>query len=86
MAPKEQVKYDLFESRVDEGMLEWYRRRYSIPKEFILHTIEKKFRVHEPFLDWNKMVVYVDQLKGGLRFPLDPFVRDFLNRFNIALG
>ena len=31
-----------------------------------------------------KLVVYQDQLEGGLRFPLDLFVKLFLNRYNIA--
>ena len=58
MAPQEQVKYDIFKSRVDEDMLKWYRRRYNIPQDFILHTVENSFRAHGPFLDWHKMVVY----------------------------
>ena len=32
------------------------------------------------------MVIYQDQLEGGLRFPLDPFVKLFFNRYNIAHG
>ena len=46
----------------------------------------KNFRAHEPFLDMVKMVIYADQLEGGLRFPMDRFVKAFLNKFNIALG
>ena len=31
-----------------------------------------------------KFIVYQDQLEGGLRFSLDPFVKLFLNRYNIS--
>ena len=42
--------------------------------------------MHDPYTDDIKLVIYQDQLEGGLRFPLDPFVKLFLNRYNIALG
>ena len=58
MAPKEQVKYDVFESRVDEGELEWFRRRFNIPSEYILSCTDKK--MHEPYTDFEKLVVYKD--------------------------
>ena len=72
------MKFDLFESRIDESMLEWYRRRFGIPQEYLLHITNKK--AYEPYVDAVKIVVYQDQLEGGLRFPLDPFLRYFLNR------
>ena len=37
-------------------------------------------------MDEMKLVVYQDQLEGGLRFPLDLFVKLFLNRYNITPG
>ena len=83
MAPREQVKSDIFESRVDEGMLEWFRGRFCIPFEYSLYITDKK--AYEPYTDFKKLVVYQNQMKGGLRFPLDPFVKLFLNRYNIAL-
>ena len=46
-APREQVKFDIFESRVDEGMLEWFRQRFTIPSEYSLFVTDKK--VHEPY-------------------------------------
>ena len=52
----------------------------------MLHTVEKSFRAHEYFLDMVKMVVYANQLERGLRFPLDPFVKTFMNMFNITPG
>ena len=82
MTPREQVKSDVFESRVDEGMLEWFRQRFSIPSEYSLYVTDKK--AHEPYTDESRLVVYQDQLEGGLRFPLHPFVKLFLNRYNIA--
>ena len=65
-------------------MLEWFRRRFTIPIEYSLYTTDKK--AHESYTDEVKLVVYQDQLEGGLRFPLDPFVKLFLNRYNIAPG
>ena len=82
MAPREQVKYDIFEFKVDEGMLEWFRRKFTISQEYSLYTIDKK--AHEPYTDESRLVIYQDQLEGGLRFPLDHFVKLFLNRYNIA--
>ena len=55
-----------------------------IPLEYLLHTTDKK--MHEPYVDAVKIVVYQDQLEGGLRFPLDPFMKLFLNRYNITHG
>ena len=75
MAPRKQVKYDIFESRVDDGMLEWFRRRFSIPSDFTLSVTNKK--AHEPYTGFEKLVVYQDQMEGGLWFPLDPFVNYF---------
>ena len=84
MAPREQVKSDVFESRVSEKDLEWFRRRFHIPADYTLSATDKK--AHEPYTDFEQLVVYKDQMEGGLRFPLDPFVKSFLNRYNIALG
>ena len=42
-------------------------------------------KAHEPYTGFEKLVVYKDQMEGGLRFSLDPFVKLFLNRYNIAL-
>ena len=64
MAPREQVKSNIFESRVDEGMLEWFRRRFSIPSDYILSVTDKK--VHEPYTSFERLIVYQDQMKGGL--------------------
>ena len=84
IAPKEQVKSDIFESRVDDSMLEWFRRRFSISSDYTLSVTDKK--VYEPYTSFEKLVVYQDQLEGGLRFSLDPFVKLFLNRYNITPG
>ena len=43
-------------------------------------------KVHEPYSGFEKLVVYKDQMEGGLRFPLDSFLKLFLNRYNIAPG
>ena len=58
MAPREQVKYGIFESRVDEGMLEWFRHRFSIPYDYTLSVTDKK--ANEPYTGFKKLVVYQD--------------------------
>ena len=49
-----------------------------------MYTTDEK--TYEPYTNDIKLVVYQDQFKGGIRFPLDPFLKLFLNRYNIALG
>ena len=82
--PREQVKSDIFESRVGEGELEWFRWRFNIPSDYILSVTDKN--AHEPYTSFETLVVYKDQMESGLRFPLDPFVKLFLNRYNITPG
>ena len=78
------MKSNIFESKVDEGILEWFRRRFTIPSEYSMYVTDKK--AHEPYTDEVKFIVYQDQLESGLRFSLDPFVKLFLNKYNIAPG
>ena len=56
MAPREQVKSDIFDFRVDEEMLEWFRRRFCIPSKYVLSVTDKK--AHEPYTGFEKLVVY----------------------------
>ena len=84
MAPREQVKSDIFRSKVDLSMLDWFRRRFDIPSEYILQITKDK--AHESCSSGKGVVVYQDQLEAGLRFPLDPFVKLFLNAYGIAPG
>ena len=60
MAPREQVKSDIFESIVDEGMLEWFRRRFSISFDYTLSVTDKK--AHETYTGFEKLVVYQNQM------------------------
>ena len=78
------MKSDIFDFRVDEGILEWFKRWFNIPSSYTFSVTDKK--AHEPYTDFEKLVVYKDQMEGGLRFPLDPFVKLFLNRCNITPG
>ena len=84
MAPREQVKSNIFESIVSEKDLDCFRRRFHIPAEYTMSVTNKK--AHEPYTGFEKLVVYKNQMKGGLRFTLDPFVKLFLNRYNITPG
>ena len=58
MAPREQVKSDVFESRVNEKDLDWFRRRFHIPADYTLRVTDKK--AHEPYTGFEKLVVYKD--------------------------
>ena len=58
MAPREQVKSDIFESRVDEGILEWFRSRFYIPSDYTLSVTDKK--AYEPYTGFEKLVMYQD--------------------------
>ena len=58
MAPREQVKSNIFESRVDKGMLEWFRHRLCIPSDYSLCVTDTK--AHEPYTGFEKLVVYQD--------------------------
>ena len=58
MALREQVKSDIFESRVDEAMIEWFRRRFSIPSDYTLSVTDKK--AYEPYTGFEKLVMYQD--------------------------
>ena len=50
----------MFESRVGEGELEWFRQRFNIPSDYTLSITDKK--AHEPYTDFEKLVVYKDQI------------------------
>ena len=52
------MKSDIFESKVYEGMLEWFRHRFCIPSSYTLSVTDKK--AHEPYTDFKKLVVYKD--------------------------
>ena len=75
---------DVLESRVGEEELEWFRRRFNIPADYTLSVTDKK--MHEPYTSFEKLVVYKNQMEGGFQFSLYPFVKLFLNRYNIAPG
>ena len=67
-----------------KGELEWFRRRFNIPSDYTLSVTDKK--AHESYTSFEKLVVYKDQMEGGLRFFLYPFVKLFLNKYNIDAG
>ena len=62
MAPREQVKSDVFESRVSEGDLDWFRQRFHIPADYTLSVIDKK--AHEPYTGFEK-AGSLQELNGG---------------------
>ena len=67
MAPREQVKSDVFESRVSEKDLRWFRRRFQIPADYTLRVTDKK--AHEPYTGSERLVVYKDQMEVDFGSP-----------------
>ena len=63
--------------------------KYNIPKEYQLFTAVSHIRAHHnPNKEGNRnrIVIYVDQLEGGLRFSFDLFLKLFFRAYNIALS
>ena len=52
MALREQVKSDVFESRVSDKDLDWLRRRFHILAEYTLSVTDKK--AHGPYTGFEK--------------------------------
>ena len=57
---------------------------YHIPKEYEL-SIPKGLRGNS-ILEGLYMVIYEDFLKIGLRFPLHPFVMNFLKMYGVTMS
>ena len=58
------MKSDMFESRVGEGDLEWFKRRFNISSDYTLSVNDKK--AHELYTSFEKLVVYKDQMEGKI--------------------
>ena len=65
----------------------FYAVLYRIPSKFEMFQVKKKFRAHHPSQKENDIIaIYNDQLEGELCFPLDSFIKEFLNAYKITQG
>ena len=89
MAPRQPLDASEFPPHLTKENLRPLRSLYHIPTEFKIYPAKSSFRAHH---DPNKkgektrLVIYVDQLEGGLRFPLDPIVIRFFQAYAIVPG
>ena len=89
MAPRQPLDASEFPPHLSKESLRPLRKLYHIPTEFKIYPAKNNFRAHhDPNKEGEKtrLVVYVDQLEGGLRFSLDSFVIRFFQAYAIAPG
>ena len=89
MAPRLPLDPSRFPPQLHKGVICLFQNKYQIPKIFKLYEAQSHFRAHHnpnKENNHNKLVIYVDQLEGGLYFPINPFIKDFFRAYGIALG
>lgn len=75
---------DTIRSEIRPGELEWIRTAYHIPKTVEIALPPPEFKATRPPVGW--WCCYEDQLKGGLRFPLHPFLLRVLNYYKVPIA
>lgn len=78
------VATDELPSQIREGELERLRVTFHIPTNVEIRVPGADFRASRPPVGWR--CCFEDQLKGGLRFPIHPFICEVLNYFRIPLA
>lgn len=78
------VSTDTVRSEIRPGELERIRIAYHIPKTVEIAVPTYEFRATRPPVGW--WCCYEDQMKGGLRFPLHPFLLRLLNHYKVPLA
>lgn len=71
-------------SELREGELERLKVAFYIPEDVVVRVPGPDWKASRPPVGW--LCVFEDQLKGGLRFPVPPFVCEVLNFFRIPLA
>ena len=87
MAPIQPLDASEFPPLISKGFIRQVRATFEIPPSLKLFQARDSFRPHRnpnKYGKNNKLFIYVDQLEGGLRFPLDPFVKQFSQAYAIA--
>ena len=77
MAPRPPLGPSEFAPSLSKGVIVKLRKKYNIPIEYKFFQATNHVRAHhnlERYKKRNRIVIYLDQLEGGLRFPLDPFL------------
>uniref|UniRef100_A0A2N9I0S5 Uncharacterized protein n=1 Tax=Fagus sylvatica TaxID=28930 RepID=A0A2N9I0S5_FAGSY len=69
---------------VDNDGLDGYRRKYQIPEDVVLRTPESDEVACSS--RYGDVAFYEADLKAGIRFPLQPLMRELLDRLNLAPG
>jgi hypothetical protein len=71
-------------SIVDVEGLEKYRRRYQIPDNVVLQIPDPDERAC--LSKYGDMAFYKANFRAGFRFPMQPFMRELLDRLNLSPG
>ena len=69
---------------VDVEGLDKYRRRYQIPKDIVLRIPESNEVACSS--KYGDVAFYEADFNAGVRFPLQPLMRELLDRLNLAPG
>ena len=72
-------------SRVTQDDIDRMRRRYQIPDDVVLRIPDSDERACCPKYEGD-VAFYEADLRAGLRFPVQPFVRELLDFLGLALG
>ena len=89
MAPRLPLDPSEFPPKLPEEVIQKCRKKYYIPKKYKFFQATSHIRAHHnPNKNGKKksIIIYIDQLEGGLRFHLDPFLKLFFRTFNLAPG
>ena len=71
-------------SIVDVEGLEKYRRRYQIPDSVVLWIPDPDERACSS--KYGDVAFYEADFRAGFRFPMQPFMKEFLDRLNLSSG
>jgi hypothetical protein len=69
---------------VDEERLKKYRDRYQIPEDVVLRIPDPDERACSS--KYDDVAFYEADFNAGLRFPLQSFMRELLDRLNLSPG
>ena len=72
-------------NKVDQEGINRIRTRYQIPDDVVLRIPDLDERAYCPKFEGDVAFYEVD-FQAGVRFPLQPFVRDLLDFLSLALG
>ena len=74
-----------FFSKIKQDDIDRIRHRYQIPDDVVLRIPDSDEKAYCPKYEGD-VVFYEVDLRAGLRFPMQPFVRELLDFLSLALG